>query len=572
LNQRVTLAELPLLGPLVLGSAACAAVFSWLAPNHYKPWTAFHGELSMAIALSLLGAWAIWRHRKTAVPLPWLAIAVLIMACVPPLQYFGGLILFGGDAFMASLYLAGFAFSLVLGALVSREHGASASLECVSWVVVVGGVVSVGLALYQWQLLDYLGVYAIELAPGSRPYANLAQPNNLALLVIWSALAVGWLRMQGRFGNGVVALLLVFLALGLAMTQSRGGMVAAAAAVCWLVYAGGRTGTGLKPWQGVCVGLVVLAAMGLWSAVATDWSPQPTGRDSSGAGASASLRRLHLTSMLDALARQPWIGFGWNQVMTAQFLVAGSHPASGELIGHSHNFILDLMLWNGIVLGALAALALATWLFRTCARVRSREGVYAMSFVWAIVATSMFEFQIEYAFFMLPLGLLMGAASQSIGPSSVIAIKPELALVAVGLAFVATCRVAVEYVRIEEDMRMQRFVHARFAVSEEHRKLSNPIVLTQLGNYLRFAQTPERDGMSEAELGWMKRVATRNPFPSVLLRYAAASARNGRPDDAIPALRHICKTHGMSNCHEWKAAWHALGQSHPKIAAVPWPD
>ena len=37
---------------LLLGGATLAAICSWLSPNHYPPWVAFHGEVSMAVAAS----------------------------------------------------------------------------------------------------------------------------------------------------------------------------------------------------------------------------------------------------------------------------------------------------------------------------------------------------------------------------------------------------------------------------------------------------------------------------------------------------------------------------------------
>jgi hypothetical protein len=90
-------------------------------------------------------------------------------------------------------------------------------------------------------------------------------------------------------------------------------------------------------------------------------------------------------------------------------------------------------------------------------------------------------------------------------------------------------------------MRTQRFIQAHFVVVEEHCKLSNRMVLTQPGNCSQFAETPARDEMSEAEPGWMKLVATPNPFRTV----------------------------GMGHRQEWKAAWSALGERHPKMALAP---
>jgi hypothetical protein len=70
---------------------------------------------------------------------------------------------------------------------------------------------------------------------------------------------------------------------------------------------------------------------------------------------------------------------------------------------------------------------------------------------------------------------------------------------AVGLAFVSACRVAVEYtLGLRKACSCNGLSMPDSSFAEEHHKLSGSIVLTQLGSNLRFAQTPGRDGVSEA--------------------------------------------------------------------------
>jgi hypothetical protein len=64
--------------------------------------------------------------------------------------------------------------------------------------------------------------------------------------------------------------------------------------------------------------------------------------------------------LLDAAFRNLWSGHGWNQVSVAQMSVAAEYPSS-VFVGHTHDIVIDLLLWNRVVLGVLVVAAVATW-------------------------------------------------------------------------------------------------------------------------------------------------------------------------------------------------------------------
>ena len=61
----------------------------------------------------------------------------------------------------------------------------------------------------------------------------------------------------------------------------------------------------------------------------------------------------------DAVTRQPIWGYGWGQTIVATLNVAPDHPPLTSITDHSHNLFLDLLLWNGLILGGAICLALA---------------------------------------------------------------------------------------------------------------------------------------------------------------------------------------------------------------------
>src|SRR5690606_30949599 len=100
-----------------------------------------------------------------------------------------------------------------------------------------------------------------DLRPGGRPYANLAQPNNLATLLLFGLLASVYLRecaVLGRFPSALCSCLLLF---GIALTQSRTAVLGLLVLAGWLLFAR-RCGWSTRSRE-LFIGLAVFFAM-LW--------------------------------------------------------------------------------------------------------------------------------------------------------------------------------------------------------------------------------------------------------------------------------------------------------------------
>src|SRR5258706_7049937 len=181
---------------ITLFFAGLLGIASWLMPNHYPPWLSFHADVLMAGAglLAFVGEFGL--NRGKSQPLPPLTQASLLVACVPLVQALAGVILFAGDGWIVFAYLLGFALAQMLGQALATRLGIDVLSERLAGLFVAASWACVGLQLYQWLRLRGLGEYAIDLAPGHSPYANVAQPNHLASMLFLGV--VGMLFLYER--------------------------------------------------------------------------------------------------------------------------------------------------------------------------------------------------------------------------------------------------------------------------------------------------------------------------------------------------------------------------------------
>lgn len=556
--------------------AVCLALNAWLSPNHYYPWPSFHGQLSAALALAVAAVLVLTRRGVPDQRWPWSAIAALAVAAIPWLQYAGGLIFFGGDAWLVSAYLCGLAVAVVIGRRAAQDDGLEQMLTLGSWLVLAGALGSMWLALYQWFQLDYLGVASIGMPTSwTRIYGNVAQPNNFALALSWGLIAAAYLYERGRVGGVTTLLLTTFLALGVIMAQSRMVTLICLVLAAWFWYAYRRGLLGRVTPRRVAGTLLCAAAMYfVWPALLAIRVELTGASDARGIETmvSAGLRPLHWAAMIDAIGRSPWLGYGWNQVVVAQYLVAPDHPTTTEMLGDSHNLLLDLLVHNGVLVGGVIAGALLFWLVKRVMVARTTAQVFALAPILAVALHSAVEFPLNYTYFLLPVGLLAGALEAQGDSTSAVALPRWFTPTLVG-AVTALCLVmTLDYLHAEEDLRRLRLEQQRIGKPMPRTFASEAQVLTQLAAFFRFADLERsRDDLSASELEWRRKAALRYPNWSVLSIYAGDLARNGHAAEAAAVLSRICRTQKPDECKLAQVRWDIMSKEDDRVAQVAFP-
>ena len=118
-------------------------------------------------------------------------------------------------------------------------------------------------------------------------------------------------------------------------------------------------------------------------------------------------RILMWKQLLYAVSQEPIWGYGWNQVSVAQLSVFEDYPI-GPWTEHSHNIILDLLIWNGVPIGILIIGFFALWLWKLSKLTTSIEVFIGLAMMGVLIVHGMFEYPLEYAFFFTAHGINFG--------------------------------------------------------------------------------------------------------------------------------------------------------------------
>ncbi len=534
------------LGLLFVVFGALAFMAGWLVPNHYPPWVGFHNEAAMFVALILFCAGFATDPKSVRLPVATLAIFAALIAIIC-LQWYGRLIIYAGDALVSSVFVMGFALAWWLGArTVFVPDASERGLLLGTTLMVAAACVSTLVAVLQWLNLEGDMLFFVAERGPNRPYANLAQPNLLATLLVTGTVLAYWLYLRQRIKTWQLLTVTVWMSFGLITTESRAGLLSAFCVGVFFMlramptwHAGG--------WRIVAMWWGLLAVLGgVWRPLNALLALQATRQTEL---AVDNVRLVIWKQVIAGITQAPWFGYGWRQTVIAQKIgvekVAGDFPSD-----YAHSVVLDVLAWVGLPLGTLLLLVGAWWLLRTIGNLKDSTELLLFSATIPFLVHSLVEFPFAYAFFLFPMAWIFGALQARQAPvkfriGNSVPRFSRLASIAGLLGFTLLCgQLALEYFEAEEDFRVMRFEMRKLGSKSAEYEAPRLILLTQLDDLLAMGRMIPARGMSPADIEHLRKANLSRHWGSLNMKYVIALGLNGQTEQATKELRNIKALYG----------------------------
>lgn len=544
--------------------------FAWVLPEVVQPWPGFEHEAWCAVVFALAGGYLLYRYhgRWRAPPV---AGALLVVACLPLLQWQVGVSAMAPAMALSSLYLFGFVL-LYLLAFNAELRSPGRMLDALFFAIGLAAFVSVFIALRQWfEIFGPWDWWSLGAQP-YRPYANLGQANHFGTLLCWGLCALGWGALRGQIGRRVGIAAACLLVFGIALTGSRSA---------WLGLTGCLTAVWVwrRLWPSPEVprhsawlwfGLAV-SAVGVNIAFTADGSIAPI--DQRFVGVSGSPRLQLWGTLAVAALHRPWLGYGWNQSLSAYLEIAPTLAPLHEWSPSAHNIVLDMVLWCGIPLG-LALCALLGWgLLRRLVRVADASQAVLMLFVLLLANHAMLEYPLHYAYFLLPLACVLGCLDAKQG-ADIHSVSVRRAWVAAGWLAVSCALALVLSDYREIQAAKLTLLQAQGQQSEARSIFANPALPHPLAYWVEQREalySPPTKGLSADALTRLEGITRVSVNGNKVLRIAVLLAVNDQPERAVWWLKRFCSIVDEVSCGKGQLYWQERGQRYPEIAAIAWP-
>ncbi|NIE96573.1 O-antigen ligase family protein [Acinetobacter sp. Tr-809] len=492
--------------------------FAWLSPFHTYPWVTFSSELaSFGAALAVGG---LLFNKSVKIPRP--QILMLGITFIPLCQWAFGLITDFSTAFLSFSYLFMFWLMIIAGYNLSLQAQQRERIMLgVSYLLLSISFISAIMAILQWLNLEaYLD--AVMKLRGNRPYANFGQPNNLATFLIMGLMGGLYLYEKRRLTLWLLIPTSLVMLFAITLTQSRTSWVVCIFLFFYWIFKQYKNSprfnfSRLLLWVGlyfvIASYLLPLLTQLLTSSIDTGVTQTASIAQRAGSGH----ERIGMwIQILHAIAERPWFGYGWNQTSIAVFESIDFNTVQ-VWFNSAHNIFLDILVWNGIPLGLLIIGYIGLWLFWLNKNAKDTTSVLAILMVCAILIHTMLEFPQRYAYFLLPMGFLLGLIQAQTPNLKAIVLHKNVIRCIWLVVIVILLLIWRDYKLFQENSRL---VFKKQQPTVEILGSSKILLLTQFQQRLDWIVLNPKTIMSEADLTQLGEMVKNKATPYNLKKYA----------------------------------------------------
>lgn len=379
---------------------------SILNPVHTLPWGSFFSEFFCFIAALIL----LPILFKSNIEIPKITLPFLIISFIPLIQFLSDQIFYFSVAFFSFVSLFYFWLMIIVGFNFYKGDKKILDISCFLAVFfLVVSFISSLIALSQWLGFSNHSAFIMSFE-GRRPYANMAQPNHLATFLCLGIFSCLYLFEKNKLNGYIATILCFFLFFIIILTQSRTAILILLFSVFFIFSSLIKYDFKISKIKLVAMFVFFISCIFLFPILSNFLSRyfniiQTTSLTDR---ASAGYERLAIwKQMLYAVKEKPWFGYGWNQTTSAQFNVINCGDVHVWLTS-SHNIILDILIWCGILFGSFIILFLTFLYFKLFFAIKDKESVFCFVVISSVAIHSMLEFPMYYSYFFVPVGLLIG--------------------------------------------------------------------------------------------------------------------------------------------------------------------
>ncbi|MEN8409052.1 Wzy polymerase domain-containing protein [Acinetobacter bereziniae] len=529
---------------------------AWLIPPDENIWKSFLSEYLTFLSGLFLILCIGFKNLK----IPKIILPILIVSFIPLIHYWIGFSFSYTFALLNFFYLIAFFIFIIFSYNFSVLYKNNLMLN-LSYCLVAISTVSSVFSIIQWLgLSTFLPV--VELI-GNRPYANLGQPNLLATMLLVGVLACLYLYEKNKVSPIILTLISMFIIFSVSLTQSRTSWIVVIFIIFYILLKRKnielRIGFNrLLYW---CSYFIVASFLlpYLGKVIYLLFNVNSIDITSVAQRATSQYERLSLwTQNIYAICEQPWLGYGWYQTGVSQMYAMDKYHFSPWYVS-AHNIFIDIILWNGIIIGGLIILFFSYLLFKLNAVAKTTESFIAVLMMVPILIHAMLEFPLFYANFIFLFALLVGITLSDADKLKSIKLSKFFIIPILLLYFLTLTLSWREYVSGMSDFSRARIIAINKIADHKLGNFKkydyiadvNYLLFKDFDLHARWLVLDVKDKISDSDIKKYREFVLLNPSEFNLFKYAQILAFNDRKDMAVKQLWYIRELYGNNYDYDY---------------------
>lgn len=508
---------------------------SWIITNHHVPWNTSHQEF-----IALAGMFLVFPWKNTPNISNNLKFLMFVWCSILTIQYFSHEIYFGDFLFGIGVIFIFFMAYCCGKQKINENYSEKNNIETIIYSALLAAALANSIVgLSQWLGVS-AGIFSLP-SPTWRVYGNMAQPNQLATLLLFGIISLIYFDIKKQIKIVWLILAASILSFTLAATESRTGALSFTVLIGLILFLNKNSKIFLA------LRWLIPAFIIFWITYA-NWSALSIGVSRSGVYFSSSGRFELWEQMITAIQMKPWLGWGWLNLGEAQYAVIGATSEQIKInIDHAHNIFIDFLVWFGIPIGITLIAVIIKFTINTLLYIKQNpkdSSTYiAYLMLIPIGIHSLLEYPFAYLYFLIPIGIFIGKIESSINFEIKESSTEKKISFAIAISTVVfSIIIAVNYFQIEKDFFAAR-LEKEFFTSEQnfHTYENQTNLLTQYKKLLSLAKSDE---INPIEISEARKITMRFPWLSNYKQYYVELLRNKECKNANSHMEIIEKLFG----------------------------
>lgn len=510
---------------------------SWLVPNSSYPWLSFWMETVASAGLFLVITAILIKQKHITSNQYFNQFFVFISACL--LIDFIFRKNYHGDYFVGIYFILIFSISVIFGLNLLEQS----LKEIFSTAILIASILSALLAIAQFFEITLSSAYFRERAFGSRTFANAGQPNHLATMLSFGAIALYTLRR--KFSTPSFIAILSILAFAAASSQSRTAILQFIFIFLLLILINLKT---RNP------SLIIESAIPLFFLFIyiylipkiKEFLQITSERNFIEIGVKSS-RFDYWISMLEAIANKPIFGYGWLRNVEAQ-LTETTSTTKEAVFQYSHNLFIDAFIWFGVPVGCIFIYLIIRIIFSALLAKNTNERIYFIGF-FVFLIHCMLEYPFAYLHLLIPAGIFLGISLQSSSKNKTLHLP--FAYFSTISTILISAAIFQDYKKNESIINELRFRYINIGAFNEKPIVKNIIFLDQLDSFIKASSEKPIDTNHLSTENYNK-AALRYGTEKLLFHRYLAYMHEGNTKKSEESIKYICKIYSKATCEKYR--------------------
>ncbi|MDH1430291.1 O-antigen ligase family protein [Comamonas aquatica] len=373
--------------------AIFTAVASFVIPGKFFLWPELHQSICALLAIILFSL-----KKNKVIKIDFFFYFILFFISFIFINHIFLKIQFHSYFIVGCLYLIFSFFAYSIG----KDERLNIILETSSIILIF--VTSISFIIQVYQLYGWSEDYGLIMnhydhnQPG-RPYANIAQPNILASIYIFSSVILFWSYVEGLIKKHYIITYTLFLIIGIAITYSRTAYLSLILIVLISFFQKNK-------FQKIYFSFILTACL------LTHLAFQKTSDTSRNLTENLNNGRFDIWKMsFEAFLNSPWVGYGFNESGRAHFQVIENSEFKNIFTAQAHNIFIDFILWFGLPIGLTLSIALIFYFYKILIGSKGK-GYLPFLVLLPFAVHSLLEYPLYYANTLMFFSIFIGVASR----------------------------------------------------------------------------------------------------------------------------------------------------------------